>query len=233
LLEAASARATRSGQVFELRCDGARAGEIAVPLVGAFNVANLLGVIGCALACGRGMDDIVALAPKLAAPPGRMQCVGGADAPLVVIDYSHTPDALDKALAALRPLARARDGKLWIVFGAGGDRDRGKRVSMGAIAARGADEVIVTSDNPRGEDPGRIAAAIIGGIPGRHQCILDRAEAIAAAVSGAADADVVLVAGKGHEQYQEISGAKRPFSDIEQARAALARRAPPQTGAGS
>jgi UDP-N-acetylmuramyl-tripeptide synthetase len=162
------------------------------------------------------------LLAKLPAVPGRMQRVG--DEPLVVIDYAHTPDALEKVLDALRPVAVERGGKLAVVFGAGGDRDPTKRAPMGAAAARLADRVMVTSDNPRGEDPHAIIAQIEKGIPGRHEVEADRARAIAAAIAAAARADVVLIAGKGHEATQEIAGRRLPFSDAAVALAALAAR---------
>ena len=146
-----------------------------------------------------------------------MQRVG--DAPLVVIDYAHTPDALEKVLGALRPVAQARGGRLIAVFGAGGDRDPTKRPLMGAIALRLADEVLVTSDNPRGEDPLEIIRQIGAGV-GEP----DRRRAIEQAVAQARPQDVILVAGKGHEAYQEIGGRREPFSDEAAAREALARR---------
>jgi UDP-N-acetylmuramoyl-L-alanyl-D-glutamate--2,6-diaminopimelate ligase len=154
-----------------------------------------------------------------------MECVGGNGEPLVVVDYAHTPDALANVLVTLRGLAEARGGKLWALFGCGGDRDPGKRPEMGAVAARLADRVVVTSDNPRGEDPGRIIAAILAGAPGAA-AEADRAQAIACAVAEADARDVIVVAGKGHEAYQEAAGVRTPFSDLEQARLALgARRA--------
>jgi UDP-N-acetylmuramyl tripeptide synthase len=152
-----------------------------------------------------------------------MQRVGGTGEPLAVIDYAHTPDALVQALAALRPLAQARGGELWVVFGAGGDRDPGKRAPMGAAAAAGADRIVITSDNPRSEDPAAIVGAVAAGVPAQRQAraILDRAEAITFALQSAASNDVVLVAGKGHEDYQEIAGERRDFSDVAHAREAL------------
>jgi UDP-N-acetylmuramoyl-L-alanyl-D-glutamate--2,6-diaminopimelate ligase len=208
--------------------DGSTTVALDVPLVGQFNVANLLGVLGVALACGLGFEQACALAPQLVPPPGRMQRVGDAGEPLAVIDYAHTPDALVQALAALRPLASARGGSLWVVFGAGGDRDPGKRAPMGAAAAEGADNIVITSDNPRGEDPVAIVGAVAAGVPGARdpavRRIVDRAEAIAFALREAAANDVVLVAGKGHEDYQEIRGERRVFSDVEHARAALAEK---------
>jgi UDP-N-acetylmuramyl tripeptide synthase len=161
-----------------------------------------------------------------------MQQVALPDAPLAVIDYAHTPDALAKALAALRPLAEIRGaegagGKLWVVFGAGGDRDAGKRVPMGAAAAEGADVVVVTSDNPRSENAEAIASQVAAGAANARELItvIDRSRAIAHAIANAASADVVLIAGKGHEDYQIIGTEKFPFSDLLHARAALMRRA--------
>jgi UDP-N-acetylmuramoyl-L-alanyl-D-glutamate--2,6-diaminopimelate ligase len=226
-LRASAAGTSATGLRFRVEA-GERSAQLDVALVGQFNVANLLGVLGVALACGLGFEQACALAPRLVPPPGRMQQVGAPGAPLAVIDYAHTPDALMQALTALRPLAQARGGALWVVFGAGGDRDPGKRAPMGAAAAAGADTIVITSDNPRGEDPAAIVGAVAAGVPPQRDAaarrIVDRAEAIAYAL-GAADArDVVLVAGKGHEDYQEVRGERRAFSDVEHARAALARR---------
>jgi UDP-N-acetylmuramoyl-L-alanyl-D-glutamate--2,6-diaminopimelate ligase len=147
--------------------------------------------------------------------------------PEVVVDYAHTPDALDKVIAALRPLAADRGGQLHCVFGCGGDRDATKRPLMGGIAARLADAVVVTSDNPRSEDPqaivDQVAAGATGGAP--VQVIVDRRAAIAQVLAGADARDVVLVAGKGHEDYQEVRGVKHPFSDVDEAGTALRARA--------
>jgi UDP-N-acetylmuramoyl-L-alanyl-D-glutamate--2,6-diaminopimelate ligase len=227
-LQAQNVRATAQGLSFAVVAGEQRA-LLEVPLVGQFNVANLLGVLGCALAAGVDFDTACRQLPRLVPPPGRMQRVGGADGPLAVIDYAHTPDALAQALAALRPAARARGGTLWVVFGAGGDRDPGKRAPMGEAAARGADRLVITSDNPRSEDPAAIVAAVARGAAAARQCqcIVDRAAAIAHALAEAAPADVVLIAGKGHESYQEIAGRRLPFSDLHQARAVLdGRRVP-------
>jgi UDP-N-acetylmuramoyl-L-alanyl-D-glutamate--2,6-diaminopimelate ligase len=228
LLSASEIRADADGVGFRLRCGGDQC-RIEVPLFGSFNVSNLLATIGAALACGVDLQTACRAAPLLVPPPGRMQRVrwAGADEPLVVVDYAHTPDAIEQALLALRPQAAARRGRLWIVFGAGGDRDPGKRAPMGAAAARDADHVVVTSDNPRGEDPAAIIAAVAAGAPASAgiERIADRAEAIAHVLAAAGPRDVVLIAGKGHEATQEADGVKRPFSDIEQARLALAARA--------
>ena len=219
---------------FELVCERAGAVDTAavqVSLIGEFNVTNLLGVLGVALACDISLPQAATLASRLRAPPGRLQPVGvdaAGPAPLVIIDYAHTPDAIAKALEALRPLARARSGRLCIVFGAGGDRDRGKRPLMGAVAAGGAEDVVLTSDNPRGENAesiiDQVAGGIAPGVPFRRNA--DRARAIYEALQRAGDGDVVLIAGKGHEDYQEIGGQRLPFSDYAVARSALvARRA--------
>ncbi len=197
--------------------------------IGEFNVHNLLAVVAALRSLGVALADAAALAPRLSAVPGRMQRVPGeALQPAVVVDYAHTPDALDKALAALRPLADGRGGQLWCVFGCGGNRDATKRPLMGAIAHRGADRVVLTSDNPRDEKPSLILAQILAGVPGcderEVEVIEDRRAAIERAVGQAAAADVVLVAGKGHEDYQETAGVRRPFSDMAVAAAALAGR---------
>ena len=195
-------------------------------LVGHFNVSNALAVLGALLAKGielrAALDAIEGLVPA----PGRMQQVGGQDAPLVVIDYAHTPDALDKTLGALRQVARDRAGRLWCVFGCGGDRDPGKRPQMGRIAQL-ADQVVVTSDNPRSEEPRAVIEQIVAGMDAGGapwQAIEDRAAAILSAVKHAAKQDVILLAGKGHEPYQEIKGRKMPFSDADHAALALTAR---------
>ena len=219
-------QATADGLAFELCIDGDRH-VVAVPLIGHFNVANVLGVVGVSIACGIPADAAVAALPSLVPPPGRMQRVPQATQPLVVVDYAHTPDALAQALAALQPLAGARRGRLWIVFGAGGDRDPGKRVPMGEAAAVAADVVVVTSDNPRTEDPRAIVAQIVKGAASARQLITetDRARAIERAVLEADRADVVLIAGKGHEDYQIVGSERHPFSDVEHATQAIIRRA--------
>jgi UDP-N-acetylmuramoyl-L-alanyl-D-glutamate--2,6-diaminopimelate ligase len=200
--------------------------DIEAALVGEFNIANLLAVLGTLLASGVTLDRAAAVLRRLTSSPGRMQAVGGEGQPLAVIDYAHTPDALDKALAALRGTAAARGGRLVCIFGCGGNRDPGKRPQMGEIAARRADAVILTSDNPRDEDPQAILADIARGAPGART-IADRSEAIRTALAEADPRDVVLIAGKGHEAYQEIAGRRRPFSDVDCAVAALASRGGP------
>ncbi len=195
-------------------------------VIGAYNVSNLLGVVAALRSLGVTLADAVQACAELLPVPGRMECVGAPGQPLVAVDYAHTPDALAHALAALRPLVQARGGQLWCVFGCGGDRDAAKRPLMGAIAAKLADRVVVTSDNPRGEKPEAIIAQILLGLPqcASVQVQSDRAVAIAQTVAAARDADVVLLAGKGHEQTQEVAGTKTPFSDIDHARQALALR---------
>ncbi len=202
-------------------------------LIGQYNVSNLIGVIAAMRASGVPLARAVLACTTLAPVPGRMQCVLQDGMPLLAIDYAHTPDALDKALLALRPLSRDRGGKLWCVFGCGGNRDPGKRPAMGA-AARVADHIVVTSDNPRGEDPLAIIAQIMPALADHDSVTqqVDRALAIEQTVLAAASTDVVLVAGKGHEDYQEVAGQRRPFSDLAQAQAALAIRRASQSAQG-
>jgi len=215
----------QGGLAFTLAEGGVQAG-VRSSLVGEFNASNLLVVLGGLRALGVPLADAAAVAAGLTPVPGRLQRVPGHDLE-VVVDYAHTPDALAKVLQALQPLAAARGGRLWCVFGCGGDRDATKRPLMGAIAAAGADQVVITSDNPRSEAPDAILAQILAGVAGHDDVavIEDRRAAIAHAVQGAGAGDVVLLAGKGHEDYQDMAGVKRPFSDVEEARAALAARA--------
>jgi UDP-N-acetylmuramoyl-L-alanyl-D-glutamate--2,6-diaminopimelate ligase len=197
--------------------------QLVTQLIGAYNVANLLGVIATLRTLGVPLAAAVDACQHLTPVPGRMECVTAAGKPLVAVDYAHTPDALTKALNALQPMARARGGQLWCVFGCGGDRDNGKRPIMGAVAATHADRVVVTSDNPRSEAPDVIISQILLGLTGvaAVQVEPDRARAIARTLAQVAAADVVLLAGKGHEDYQEIMGQRLPFSDIAQVRCAL------------
>ncbi len=200
-------------------------GEVALrsPLLGDFNLSNLLAALAV---LGQEGYPPEALSTALAAIPaveGRMERFGGEGMPLVVIDYAHTPDALEKALAGLRQHAQ---GRLWCLFGCGGDRDRGKRPLMGAVAEAGADAVVVTSDNPRSESPQAIIEQICQGMAKREQLWIepDRARAIRDLISRASPEDIVLVAGKGHEEYQEIQGTRYPFRDADEVKAALAGR---------
>jgi UDP-N-acetylmuramoyl-L-alanyl-D-glutamate--2,6-diaminopimelate ligase len=197
--------------------------QVKTRMIGQFNVSNVLGVLGVMLASGMDLASAVKAVEALQPAPGRMQSLGGQDAPLAVVDYAHTPDALEKTLSALRSVAQERGGQLWCVFGCGGDRDPGKRPQMGK-AAQLADQLVVTSDNPRSEEPQQIIAHIINGIDKPFTAMDDRAAAILFAIKQAGKADVVLIAGKGHEPYQEVRGKKLPFSDVEQASLALATR---------
>ncbi len=213
---------TGSGISFTARTPQGEA-QVAVKLLGRFNAANLLAVLGALLASGVALKPAAAVLERLTPPPGRMQAVsGGQGEPLLVIDYAHTPDALEQALSTLREVAVARGGRLLCLFGCGGERDPGKRPLMGEIVARLADMNFVTSDNPRGENPLKIIADILRGMIEPGSVEPDRAAAIRAAVMAAAPDDVVLIAGKGHEPTQEIAGRRLPFSDLEQAHAALA-----------
>jgi UDP-N-acetylmuramyl-tripeptide synthetase len=192
-------------------------------LIGQYNVANLLGVIGAMRALGVPLAAAVAGCRDLLPVPGRMERIILAGRPLVAVDYAHTPDALDKGLQALRPLAAQRGGQLWCIFGCGGDRDPTKRPLMAAVAEKNADRVVVTSDNPRSEKAEAIISQVLLGLS-HAQCVevqADRARAIAETVAAAGPNDVILLAGKGHEDYQEIAGVKHPFSDQAHAQAAL------------
>jgi UDP-N-acetylmuramoyl-L-alanyl-D-glutamate--2,6-diaminopimelate ligase len=248
----AHAVAYRDGGLgFDVREEGGATLPLCSRLIGEFNVANLLGVIGGLRALDVPLADAVAACAQLTPVPGRMQRVEadpaiapgrdrstavhapGArvqrvdDLPEIVVDYAHTPDAIEKALIALRPFARERGGKLWCVFGCGGNRDASKRPLMGAIAERLADHVVLTSDNPRHESPGFILSQILVGVIGHDDVdVIEDRHAAIAYVAQAADArDVVLIAGKGHEDYQEIAGERKPFSDVGIARTLLAVRA--------
>ncbi len=205
---------TEMGQSFQVKC----------PVVGDFNAANMLGVIGALRALNVELKDACEALAHCTPVPGRMELVSDAGKPLIVVDYAHTPDALAKALAALRPLAQARGGKVWCVFGCGGNRDAAKRPLMAQAAATQSNRVVLTTDNPRNESPQSIVDQVMAGL-GDHQASihieLDRKKAIAWAAEQADAEDVILVAGKGHEVYQEIAGVKHTFSDLAQARIAL------------
>jgi UDP-N-acetylmuramoyl-L-alanyl-D-glutamate--2,6-diaminopimelate ligase len=226
-LEAENIRVSERGLAFGVVSSWGRA-EVHSRLLGRFNVPNLLGVLGVLLGTGVALEQAVVALAALTPPPGRMQRLGGAGKPLAVVDYARNPDALEAVMMSVRPLAQASGGRLICVFGCGGDRDRGKRPLMGAIAARNADFVVLTSDNPRSEDPLAIITDILEGVLGETragqepQVIVDRREAIAAAIAGAAAGDVVLIAGKGHEDYQESAGQRIPFLDAAVAAEALA-----------
>lgn len=216
-----SAEATPSG--FELAFDSVfGAGEFHLPLPGSFNVENAACVLATLLSMGVSVADATTALSNVTAPPGRLERAA-AGSPLVLVDYAHTPDALRAVLDAVRSNCR---GRLWCVFGCGGDRDRGKRVLMAAVAERCADHVVVTSDNPRSEEPEAIIDDICAGfsLDTEPTVIADRRLAIRHAVSNAAADDVVLIAGKGHEEVQIVGDRQLPFSDIDIARESLAAR---------
>lgn len=196
--------------------------EVKAALLGRFNAYNLLAVLATLLVSNVSLQQAVSAIANIHAVSGRMQQLGGAKQPLVVIDYAHTPDALEKVLLALREQCK---GRLYCVFGCGGNRDAGKRPLMGEATSRLADTVIVTSDNPRDENPADIISAIVAGMCGDYRIEPDRAGAIALAVNMAKPGDIVLVAGKGHEDYQEIAGVRHPFSDQQVVGLALQRGA--------
>ena len=223
-LRAEALRLDSAGMHFDLVAGG-QAHPVQSGLLGRFNVDNLLAVAGALYARGGTPEHIAATLSRLQPVHGRMNRLGGdATTPLAVIDYAHTPDALQQALTSLRAHARAQ---VICVFGCGGERDTGKRAQMGAIAERHADLVIVTDDNPRGEDGDAIVADILAGCADVARVVVqrDRAAAIARAIGDAGTDDIVLIAGKGHEPYQEIGGVQYPFDDTEVAREQLQARA--------
>jgi UDP-N-acetylmuramoyl-L-alanyl-D-glutamate--2,6-diaminopimelate ligase len=184
-------------------------------LIGRFNAANLLGALAVLLVSDIGIDEAVRELGLQKAVAGRMQTLGNKNTPAVVVDYAHTPDALEKVLSTLREVTEPVGGKVICVFGCGGDRDRGKRQMMGTLASKLADVRIITNDNPRSEEPQAIIDEIILGMQGEYLVIEDRAKAITHAINQARSKDAVLLAGKGHEDYQEINGVRHPFSDSE------------------
>jgi UDP-N-acetylmuramyl-tripeptide synthetase len=199
--------------------------EITSPLLGAPNAENLLAAASAGLALGLPPREIGERLGSVSTVPGRLEPVPNALGLLVLVDYAHKPGALEGVLKTTRSLAAARGGSLHVLFGCGGDRDRGKRPEMGRIAAELADRVVVTSDNPRSEEPAAIVSEVVAGVTaaGREAVVvLDRREAIRRALEGAAPNDVVVVAGKGHETYQVIAGRKEPFDDRLVAREVLA-----------
>ena len=229
-LTGANLSVSPSGLSFTVRLLGDTKQEARVDsaILGAFNISNLLAVIGALLASGVNLAAAAKIASELKPVPGRMQTVrsgqkgGDANRPLVVVDYAHTPDALEKALSTLAAVVPDK-GRLISVFGCGGDRDRGKRPLMGAVSAQFADLTIVTSDNPRTEDAQRIIADIEPGMIGAaYRVVADRYQAIYEALNAANQSDIVLIAGKGHEDYQIIGESKQHFSDVEVAVEALA-----------
>jgi UDP-N-acetylmuramoyl-L-alanyl-D-glutamate--2,6-diaminopimelate ligase len=210
-------RPSSDGQRLDLEILGTR-GEVFLPLAGAFQASNVLAALGLVIACGADAEAALATLPGLAGVPGRLERVATlANGATIYVDFAHTPDALETVLTALRPHVA---GRLVVVFGAGGDRDAGKRPLMGAAVGRLADVAIVTDDNPRSEVPATIRAAILAGCPGGRE-IGDRAAAIRTAIAELAAGDVLVIAGKGHETGQTIGGTVHPFDDAAVARAAV------------
>ena len=221
-LRATDVRYEDGGMRFDVHEAGA-CHALQTRLIGTYNVSNLLGVLGAMRSLGVPLAAAVQACTDLMPVPGRMECFGGSAQPLVAVDYAHTPDALSHALEALRPLADQRQGRLWCVFGCGGERDALKRPLMGVVAASKADRVVVTSDNPRGEKPQAIISQILLGLSAKPAVTVeaDRARAIHATLAQAQARDVVLIAGKGHEDYQEVAQQRLPFSDADHVRRAL------------
>ena len=213
------------GQRIELKTSAGVA-QIDTQVIGDFNADNMALVYATLLQLGHSSDKVVEALKRVTPAPGRMQQIEGQ--PAVVVDYAHTPDALEKTLQALRPFADKRNGKLWVVFGCGGDRDRSKRPLMGAVAANNADFVVITSDNPRSESPIQILNEIRAGVGNAFEAKVntevDRVRAIEQTICNASTADVVLLAGKGHETTQTIGSQVIPHSDVECARSCLLKR---------
>lgn len=219
-LHIADAELTATGTRLDIQTPDGRV-QVESTLVGQFNALNVTATYGILRLLGVTERDAVTAIREAAAPPGRLERITDSGGRLIVVDYAHTPDALQQALQTLRPLTA---GTLWTVFGCGGDRDVQKRRVMGRIAEQFADRVIVTNDNPRTEDPAAIARQVVDGFANPQEAVveLDREKAIRAALTSAVAGDTVLVAGKGHETYQEVNGERRPFDDREVARSALA-----------
>jgi UDP-N-acetylmuramoyl-L-alanyl-D-glutamate--2,6-diaminopimelate ligase len=218
-VRAESISANRDGTRMTLATAWGR-GEIHSGLLGRFNAYNLLAALSALLAAGVEIEPACRALGQVTAPAGRMQKLGGGNLPLVVVDYAHTPDALEKVLATLKPIAD--EGRVICVFGCGGNRDKGKRPLMGKAASDGADRIYVTSDNPRNEEPQAIIDGILPGVDSAKTRVeADRARAIFEAIGWAESGDIVLIAGKGHEDYQEVHGQKLHFSDVDVAQKAL------------
>jgi UDP-N-acetylmuramyl-tripeptide synthetase len=227
-LQARQMNSAHAGLSLEI-VEGDQVASLQTAVIGDFNIDNLLGVIAVLRAVGYDLQAAAQACAQLLPVPGRMQMIPvvGADLPLAVVDYAHTPDAVAKALQALKNVAMQRQGQLWCVMGCGGDRDPSKRPLMTRAAEQVADQVVLTSDNPRSEDPVHILEQMSLGMrsPLDARVIVDRALAIEKILSEAGPADVVLIAGKGHEDYQDIGGVRHPFSDIEHAQRVLQRLA--------
>lgn len=198
-------------------------GEVKTRLLGRFNAQNLASCVGVLCSAGYPLDEVLRVLAQISPATGRMDCIMNTGKPLVVVDYAHTPDALEKALATLQEI-KPQGANLWCVFGCGGNRDKGKRPLMGAAAVAGADKVVVTSDNPRMEEPADIINDILPAVPQPEHVETDRRSAIEYAVKHAAANDIILIAGKGHETYQDVQGQKHYFSDFDEAQKALAGR---------
>jgi UDP-N-acetylmuramoyl-L-alanyl-D-glutamate--2,6-diaminopimelate ligase len=211
-----------AGMRFDVRTPWGSA-AIESAMIGRHNASNLLGVLAILLVSDIKLKDAVSALGALKPVPGRMQKFGGGRSPVVIVDYAHSPDSLEQVLRSLREMIAGSNSRIVCVFGCGGDRDRGKRALMGAAATRLADNVVITSDNPRSEAPLKIIADIRKGARGDYAVEPDRRRAITQALRAARRGDVVLIAGKGHENYQEINGVRRPFSDAAVVRAVLKR----------
>lgn len=225
-LQARNIQHLPSGIVFDA-VEGGDSRVVTTCMVGAYNVSNLLGVMAALRSLGMPLATAVDACTNLLPVPGRMETLISERLPLVVVDYAHTPDALEKVLSALQPVAAGRGGRLWCVFGCGGDRDSSKRPLMAIAAEKHAGAIVLTSDNPRSEPPDSILAQVLKGfaVPDAVHVEPDRAAAIAWALTNADAQDVVVLAGKGHETYQDINGFRHVFSDRDHAQAALALRA--------
>ena len=213
-IQAAKVEYANRGMRFDIKL-GNSTTSIETAMVGHYNVSNLTGVIACLCALGHRLDDAAQACLNLPSVPGRMELFGSTGDPLVVVDFAHTPDAIEKVLLALQPLAALRGGDIICVLGCGGDRDKAKRPLMASAAEMYAQHIVLTSDNPRSESPEDILRDMCAGlkVPQSARLVIDRAQAIAEAVQHATQKDLVLIAGKGHETTQEINGVKHPFSD--------------------
>lgn len=198
-------------------------GEVKTRLLGRFNAQNLASCVGVLCSAGYPLAEVLRVLAQIRPATGRMDCIMNTGKPLVVVDYAHTPDALEKALATLQEI-KPQGANLWCVFGCGGNRDKGKRPLMGAAAAAGADKVVVTSDNPRMEEPADIINDILPAVPHPEHVETDRRSAIGYAIQHASANDIILIAGKGHETYQDVQGQKHYFSDFDEAKKALVGR---------
>ena len=209
---------SEKGMRVEFRWNGI-ASSVFLPLYGEFNAYNVAAVIAYGLAQGVGLQQLLSICSHLKPVLGRMQQVlGSEDDPLVLVDYAHTPDALEQVLKAVK---QHNQGKVVLVVGCGGDRDQGKRALMGKIAVRHSGDVIFTSDNPRNESPSKICEDMTAGLTGSFSIELDREQAIQKAISEASNQDLIVIAGKGHEDYQEVCGQRHYFSDVSVAEKAM------------